>query len=57
VVRTTSGPNLVVLRDKPTLTHHTFFTKKLIPKLDKLIDDKNIGKVREMVRDLTATTV
>jgi hypothetical protein len=32
-----------------TLTHHTFFTTKLIPKLDKLIDDKNMGKMREMV--------
>jgi hypothetical protein len=36
-----------------TLTHHTLFTTKLIPKLDKLIDDKNMGKMREMLWDLT----
>jgi hypothetical protein len=29
---------------EPTLPHHTFFTTKLIPKLDKMIDEKNIGK-------------
>jgi hypothetical protein len=29
---------------EPTLTHHTFFTTKFIPRLDKLIDDKNMGK-------------
>ncbi len=28
---------------------------KLIPKLDHLIDDKNMGKMRELVRDLAAT--
>ena len=39
---------------EPTLTHHTFFTTKLIPRLDKLIDDKNMGKMREMARDLAA---
>ncbi len=38
---------------EPTLSHHTFFTTKLIPKLDKLIDDKNMGKMREMTLDLT----
>ena len=37
---------------EPTLTHHTFFTTKLIPKLDKLIDDKNMGKMRAMTQDL-----
>ena len=37
---------------EPTLSHHTFFTTKLIPKLDKLIDEKNMGKMREMERDL-----
>jgi hypothetical protein len=26
------------------LSHHTFFTTKLIPKLDKLIDEKNMGR-------------
>jgi hypothetical protein len=40
--------------NEPTLTHHTFFTTKLIPKLDHLIDDKNMGKMREMTCDLTA---
>ncbi len=28
---------------EPTLPHRTFFTTKLIPKLDHLIDDKNMG--------------
>jgi hypothetical protein len=40
---------------EPTLTHHTFFTTKLITKLDKLIDEKNMGKMREMTSDLAAT--
>jgi hypothetical protein len=40
---------------EPTLTRLTFFTTKLIPKLDKLIDEKNMGKMREMTRDLTTT--
>ena len=40
---------------EPTLTHRTFFTTKLIPKLDKLIDEKNMCKMREMTRDLTVT--
>ena len=35
-----------------TLSHRTFFTTKLIPKLDKLIDDKNMGKMREMTEEL-----
>ncbi len=39
---------------EPTLTHRTFFTTKVIPRLDKLIEDKNMGKMREMVRDLVA---
>ncbi len=39
---------------EPTLTHRTFFTTKLIPKLDHLIDDKNMGKMREMTGDLAA---
>ncbi len=42
---------------EPTLTHHTYFTRKLIPKLDKLIDDKNMGKMREMTRDLATDSV
>jgi hypothetical protein len=37
---------------EPTLPHRTFFTTKLIPRLDKLIDDKNMGKMREMTHDL-----
>ena len=40
---------------KTTLSHHTFFTTKLIPKLDKLINDKNMGKMRTMTQDLTTT--
>jgi hypothetical protein len=39
---------------EPTLPHHTFFTTKFIPGLDKLIDDKNMGKMREMTLDLSA---
>ena len=35
-----------------TLSHHTFFTTKLIPKLDKFIDNKNMGKIREMTQEL-----
>jgi hypothetical protein len=46
------------IRTKPggvnELSHHTFFTTKLIPKLDKMIDDKNIGKMRSMSRELAA---
>jgi hypothetical protein len=38
---------------EPTLSHHPF-TTKIIPKLDHLIDDKNMGKTREMTRDLTS---
>jgi hypothetical protein len=41
--------------DNPEV-HLTFFTTKLIPKLDHLIDDKNMGKMREMTCDL-ATVV
>jgi hypothetical protein len=40
---------------EPALSHRTFFTTKLIPKLDHLIDDKNMGKMREMARDLDTT--
>jgi hypothetical protein len=36
---------------EPTLSHHTIFTTKLIPKLDKLVDDKNMGKMRQMTSD------
>ncbi len=39
---------------EPSLSHHTSFTK-LIPKLDHLIDDKTMGKMREMTRDLVTT--
>ena len=47
------------IRTKPggvkdtTLPHRTFFTTKLIPKLDKFIDGKNMGKMRVMVQDLS----
>ena len=37
-----------------TLTHRTFFTTKLIPKLDEFIDNKNMGKMREMTQVATA---
>ena len=37
-----------------TLSHRTIFTTKLIPKLDKFIDNKNMGKIREMTQDLTS---
>jgi hypothetical protein len=30
---------------EPTLSHRTYFTTKLIPKLDKLIDDKNMTRI------------
>jgi hypothetical protein len=39
---------------EPTLSHRIFFTTKLIPKLDHLIDDKNMGKMREMTHDLVS---
>jgi hypothetical protein len=35
-----------------TLPHRTYFTTKLIPKLDKFIDGKNMGKMREMTEEL-----
>jgi hypothetical protein len=47
------------IRTKPggvketTLPHLTYSTTKLIPKLDKFIDGKNIGKMREMMEELT----
>ena len=49
------------IRTKPggvketTVLHCTFFTTKLIPKLDNFIDHKNMGKMREMTQDLTDT--
>ncbi len=48
LITTECGQNYI--RTKPggvkesTLTHHTFFTTKLIPKLDKSIDDKYMEK-------------
>ncbi len=36
-----------------TLPHRTYSTTKLILKLDKFIDDKNMGKMREMTEELT----
>ena len=47
------------IRTKPggvketTLPHRTFFTTKLIPKLDNFIDHKNMGKMREMTQERT----
>ena len=49
------------IRTKPggvketTVLHCTFFTTKLIPKLDNFIDHKNMGKMREMTEELTGT--
>ncbi len=46
------------IRTKPggvketTVPYHTFFTTKLIPKLDNFIDHKNMGKMREMTQEL-----
>ncbi len=46
------------IRTKPggvketTLPHRTYFTTKLIPKLEKFIDGKNMGKMREMTEEL-----
>jgi hypothetical protein len=48
------------LRTKPggvketTLTHRTYFTTKLIPKLDKFIDGKNMDKMREMAEEMSS---
>ena len=38
-------------------TNHTFFTTKLIPKLYKFIDNKNMGKMREMTHELTTAVL
>ena len=38
-----------------TIPHRIFFTTKLIPKLDKFIDNKNMGKIREMTQELSAS--
>ena len=37
---------------EPTPPHHTYFTTKIIPTLDKLIDDQNMGKMRDMTQEL-----
>ena len=52
--RITSGPNPGGVKET-TLPHRTFFTTKLIPKLDKFIDNKNMGKIREMTQELSVT--
>ncbi len=36
---------------KPRLSHRTYVTIKLVPKLDKFIDDKNMHKMREMTKE------
>ena len=59
-VRMTAECGENYIRTKPggvketTLWYHTFFTTKLIPKLDKFIDGKNMGKMREMAEELAA---
>ena len=46
------------IRTKPggvketTLSHRTFFTTKLIPKLDRFSNTKNMVKMRERAQDL-----
>jgi hypothetical protein len=58
LMTTECGQNYI--RTKPggvketTLLHRTYFTTKLIPKLDKFIDGKNMGKMREMAEELAA---
>ena len=59
-VRMTAECGENYIRTKPggvketKLPHRTFFTTKLIPKLDKFIDGKNMGKMREMAEELAA---
>ena len=59
-VRMTAECGENYIRTKPggvketTLPHRTYFTTKLIPKLDKFIDGKNMGKMREMAEELAA---
>jgi hypothetical protein len=59
LITTDCGQNYVRTKPggvkEPTLSHHTFFTTKLIPKLDKSIDDKNMEKMRKMTSDVVAT--
>ncbi len=63
VVHMTSECPENYIRTKPggvketTLTYHTFFTNQLIPKLDKFIDNKNIGTMREMTQELVGGRV
>jgi hypothetical protein len=37
------------------LPYLTYFTTKLVPKLDKFIDDKNMHKMREMTQEMSVT--
>ena len=59
-VRMTAECGENYIRTKPggvketTLPHRTYFTTKLIPKLDKFIDGKNMGKMRGMAEELAA---
>jgi hypothetical protein len=61
-VRMTAECGENYIRTKPggvketTLPHRTYFTTKLIPKLDKFIDAKNMGKMREMAEDVLSDT-
>jgi hypothetical protein len=58
VVRTTSGPNLVVLRNPgchtARISSEILFgsATKLTPKLDKFIDDKNMCKMKGMTQEM-----
>ena len=40
---------------EPTMTHHTCFTTKIIPTLDELIDNQNMGKMRVMTQEMDVT--
>jgi hypothetical protein len=59
-VRMTAECGENYIRTKPggvmetTLPHYTYFTTKLIPKLNKFIDGKNMVKMREMTEELVA---
>ena len=44
------GINYIGDVKEPTRPHHTYFTTKLIPTLDKLINNQNMGKMRAIWR-------
>ncbi len=49
IITTECGQNYIRTKPggvkEPTLPHRTFFTTKIIPRLNKLIDDKNMGRI------------